>query len=240
MKRLSNYSEDIITLAVSRSSAFTILKSAIERHGKIKDVSNEQDVISAKARYGLQMTKLEFELTEINGETTIKCRGKSDDIGNGGAMKVIDNIHSDLNTEGGEIQQDKKANRISTKKRVMYLVIVVVAFFAVKEIVKDPGEIYGRYDNLSSDNDHIELYENSEILLHVDGPYTGVINRWGKYTIDKDETELTVRFNDGLPEMNQPLLLKSNGSSWKIINGSTDYVKSEGWNQDNFKKPIYK
>ncbi|MEZ5018095.1 MAG: hypothetical protein R2800_13635, partial [Flavipsychrobacter sp.] len=65
MKRLSNYSEDNVTLPVSRDVAFHILKSAIEKHGKIKEVSSGQDVISAKARYGLQLTKLEFELTEI-------------------------------------------------------------------------------------------------------------------------------------------------------------------------------
>lgn len=240
MKRLSKYSEDIITLPVSRNAAFNILKPAIERHAKIKEVSQQQDVISAKAMYGLQMTKLEFELTEINEETTIKCRGKSDDIGNGGAMKIIDKINSDLNIDGGEIRQDKKANRISTKKRVTYLVIAIVAFFAIKEIVKEPGVIYGRYDNLSSENDHIELYENSEILLHVDGPHTGALNRWGKYSVDKDENSIIVRFNDGLPEMNQALLIESNGSTWKIINGSTEYVKSEGWSQDNFKKPMYK
>lgn len=227
MKRLKNYSEDIITLSVSRSAAFAILKSAIERHGEIKEVSPEQDVIVAKAWYGLQMTKLEFELTEINGQTTIKCRGESGDISNGGAMRVIDKINYDLSKESGEgveIKQDKKANRISTKKKILYALVAIVAFLAIKLILNGPGDIYGRYySDDGTKSSYIELRDDGQFYMNFDGDERFEYSkRWGQYSINEENSKVNFYFKDNISSSRSPLevILSSSPFDWYIIIGN--------------------
>ena len=240
MKRLKDFNEYTIELSLSVEEAMLRFQTAINKHGNVKDISIDDGIIQAKGRYGLQMTNLEFVFEKNESGVTVKCRGKSDDIGNGGAMNKIDKILNTLKQElsGNTELNINKSKRISTKQRLLYVGIAIVALIAFKEIIKGPGEIYGAYYIAGEKeyNNHIELYESRDILLHYDSRF-GHGNRWGKYEYDKSKNEIVAVFHDGLPEIEEPLKLEVQGNNWTIKNGSTYYVRSENFHPDNFKVP---
>lgn len=221
MPTLTGYTERSITIKGNINDVILSFENAVSEIGTIKEVL--QGSITAKARYGLQLTKLEFIFNEHDNGVTVQCRGKSDDSGNKAAMRIISKVVNKVQTTHGSgdykvvEENDSKTN---SRKRFRNIFLGVLLIGVVIGIRKE-GMDFFKVDTVkaSSWDGSVEIVESFIKNNYLNDPSSYESVKWGRLNKNSDGTYVikhTFRARNGFGGMNQQsmtFLISSDGKS---------------------------
>lgn len=208
MPTLTGYTERSIVINGTVNDVMLSFENAISEVGTLKEVL--QGSITAKARYGLQVTKLEFIFNEHDSGVTVQCRGKSDDSGNKAAMRIISKVVNKVQTTHGSgdykvvEENDSKTN---SRKRFRNIFLVILLIGTVIGIRKE-GMDFFKADTVkaSSWDGSVEIVERFLKNNYLNDPSSYESVKWGHLTKNSDGTYVvthTFRARNGFGGMNQ-------------------------------------
>jgi len=224
MRTLKNYSEITVHFAGEIGHVKELFEISIPPVGKISDVSENE--IFVRARYGLQMTRLQFSFETKGDQVLITCRGSSNDNVNTAAMrnvrKIIDAVRSNARLTSSadtiiSIEEDKKTNSNKKFRNIFFGVLLLGTAIGIR---KEGMDFFKQDTVRASSWDHsvdvVETFLKNEYLRDPSS-YESV--RWGHLSKNSDGTYSvthTFRARNGFGGMNEQtltFLISSDGQS---------------------------
>lgn len=208
MPTLTGYTERSFVINGTVNHVMLSFENAISEVGTLKEVLPGN--ITAKARYGFQVTKLEFIFNERDGRVTVQCRGKSDDSGNKAAMrnigKIINKVQTSLGSGNYQDVEDtsKKAGSIKKFRNIFLGILLIGVVIGIRK----EGMDFFKVDTVkaSSWDGSVEIVESFIKNNYLNDPSSYESVKWGHLTKNSDGTYVvthTFRARNGFGGMNQ-------------------------------------